>query len=527
MGTHSHLPLRPYQDLAVDEALCRRSLLLALVQGAGKTRTVIETIRILAEEGSVQGGAIFCPSSLKFQWRDAELAKWDDANHAIVIDGTKKKRTQQYEEAHNYRYTILNYDALVHDWDLIKQYLPIDFIVADEVTFIKGLNAKRSKRLKMLGHYARYRYGLSGQPIENRPEELYSIMQFVDPTVLGDPEHFDRTFLVRTPWGKTVGHRNLPLLRQTLGDAMFRRSRADIAEYLPQRIETDIPVHMTGQQAKLYDHIREDLCDTIDQAMAGGVSGFDVESHYGGGGNADNNKLKGLVMARITAMRLLCSHPQLLSASAQDYDDPKTASGSAYAAEMAAAGLLDHLPDSSAKLDALVAQLKMIFEEEPESKVVIYSVFKSMVRMIQEEARDLGLGCVSMTGSTTPKNRQQAIENFNTNPGVKVFVSSDAGAYGVNLDRGTHLISYDFPWSAGTLGQRVARIDRTSTVAPTILISYLYGFGTIDHYQKMMLEQKQAIGDAWVDGRNIDAKGGLELSLSSLRDFMETPLISN
>lgn len=524
MGSHSHLPLRPYQESAVDEALCRRSLLLALVQGAGKTRTVIETIRILAEEGSVQGGAIFCPSSLKFQWRDAELAKWDDPELAIVIDGPKKKRTQQYERARDYRYTILNYDALVHDWDLIKQYLPIDFIVADEVTFIKGLNSKRSKRMKMLGHYARYRYGLSGQPIENRPEELYSIMQFVDPTVLGDPEHFDRTFLIRTPFGKTVGHRNLPLLRQTLGDAMFRRSREDIAEYLPQRIETDVPVHLTGERARIYDFIREDLCDTIDQAMAGGVSGFDVESHYGGGGNHENNKLKGLIMSRITAMRLLCSHPLLLSASAQDYDDPKTASGSAYAAELAALGQLDNLPPTSAKLSTLMSQLKMIFEEDPDAKVVIYSVFKAMVKMIEEETRNLGFGCVSMTGATTPRNRQLAIENFNTNPGVRVFVSSDAGAYGVNLDRGTHLISYDFPWSAGTLGQRVARIDRTSTVAPTILISYLYGFGTIDHYQKMMLEQKQAIGDAWVDGRNIDAKGGLELSLSSLRDFMDTPL---
>ena len=316
----------PYQESAVDEALCRRSLLLALVQGAGKTRTVIETIRILAEEGSVRGGAIFAPARWKFQWRDAELAKWDSAELAIVIDGSKKKRTQQYQEAHKYRYTILNYDAPVHDWDPIKQYLPIDFIVADEVTFIKGLNAKRSKRLKMLGHYARYRYGLSGQPIENRPEELYSIMQFVDPTVLGDPEHFDRTFLVRTPWGKTVGHRNLPLLRQTLGDAMFRRSRADIAEYLPRRIENDIPVHMTGQQAKLYDYIRDDLCNTIDQAMAGGVSGLTL-SRTTAAGQLRQQQAQGPGHGPHHRHALAVLAPSLLSASAQDYDDPNTASG--------------------------------------------------------------------------------------------------------------------------------------------------------------------------------------------------------
>ena len=90
--------------------------------------------------------------------------------------------------------------------------------------------------------YTPYRFGLSGQPVENRPEELFSIMEFIDPEVLGPFPKFDRTFIERDHWGKPRKYKNLPLLQKIMSEAMFRKSREDIAEWLPEIVEMEIPV---------------------------------------------------------------------------------------------------------------------------------------------------------------------------------------------------------------------------------------------------------------------------------------------
>lgn len=522
------LPLRPYQLEAIDAALKNESLLLALVQGSGKTRTAIEIVKILAEEGSVTGGAIFCPSTLKYQWRDSELEKWDDPELAIVIDGPQTKRWKQYQEAHRYRYTILNYECLVNDWDLILDYLPIDFIIGDEITAIKGFQAKRSRRLKRLGKNCMFKFGLSGQPVENKPEELYSIMEFIKPDALGPFDKFDQTFIRRDRYGRPVAYRNLDLLHKTLGDNMFRRSRQDIEQYLPKRIETELPVHLLSGHAKLHEYIRNDLID-IAAGNTGGP-GFDLATHYGKAGTGnDNNKLKGLMMARITAMRLLVSHPQLLLASAKAFDDPESKTGSAYASALVKLGVIDKLlPESqrnrSAKLDVLLGQIDTAIEESPTAKIVVFSVFKPMQVLISEALTKSKIQHVKMTGETPAVKRQEAINAFNNDPNVRVFLSTDAGAYGVNLDKGTHLICYDFPWSAGALQQRVARIDRTSTEHSHINIVYLYVAGSIDEYQLGVQRQKAKIADAWVDGRHFNEQGAMNLDMDNLMKFMEVPI---
>ena len=485
------------------------------------TRTAIEIVRTLADEGTVSSGAIFCPATLKYQWRNSELAKWDDPELAQVIGGTKAKRTTQYLNAHTYRYNILSYDLLIHDWDLIKSHLPTDFLVLDEATYIKGLTSKRSKRAKVLARKSKFRYALSGQPVENRPEELFSIMEFVDPTVLGPFHRFDRTFILRNHWGKPERYRNLGQLHAALGEAMFRRSRDDIAEFLPERIEQVIPIPLNPGVQKVYDRIVADLREVLDQAVEAGMgSSFNLLAHYGmSDGNDQANWYKGQIMARITAMRLLCSDPFLLMASAQDFEDEETSSGSAYASQLLqddkiAAGF-DML--ESSKMEALVEQVTSVLDADPDNRVVIFTSFRPMVGRIAQEFPKFPVA--TMTGDTAPAKRQERIEQFNAGK-VRIFVSSDAGAYGVKLDTGTHLYCYDLPWSAGALQQRVARIDRTSTKHATIEITYLYTAGTIEERQYHMLREKAAIAEAFVDGKGFDARGSLTLTLSSLREFL-------
>ena len=130
---------------------------------------------------------------------------------------------------------------------------------------------------------------------------------------------------------------------------------------------------------------------------------------------------------------------------------------------MKAAGLLDSLPLENAKLDALLETIKEILAEDPKHKVAVFAYFKPMLAMIGAQLVKLKIPFTTLTGDmTSAKERYRRIDRFNDDPECKVFLSSDAGAYGVDLNQGSHLICYDLPWSAGALAQRVARIDRTA-----------------------------------------------------------------
>lgn len=511
-------PLREYQLDAIGQALEQEHLLLAMTMGSGKTRTIIEVIERLFDMGKVIAGAAFVQNSTKFQWK-REIEYWSGAS-VQVIDGDRKTRLKQYHQAHRYRYNILNYEALVHDWDLIQDFLPIDFVIGDEITNIKSFQAKRSRHMKQLGKHTPYRFGMSGQPVENRPEELFSIMEFVNPNVLGAFHKFDRTFITRDHWGRPKSYKNLDTLSKHLSDAMFRRSRDDLEEFLPSIVSIETPVPLDTWSKNLYNHIRSDLLDIIDLAASAGMGGFDLLSHYGRSqDNEAANQFKGMIMSRVTCMRLLCDHPQLLAKSADDFDDEDTPAGSQYASELREAGLLDKIPLTSTKLTALMENVDEILAEDPANKVVIFSGFKGMLNFIAAEVRKRKYAYGRIDGDVPSRDRDQEIVRFNTDPSCRVFLSSDAGAYGVNLDKGSHLISYDLPWSSGAFSQRTARIDRLSSVHKSIVIDSMFAQNTVEARQYAMLQQKRKISDAFLDGK-YDAKGVISLDLASLREFL-------
>ena len=160
--------LRKYQQDAVDRMVERGQMMLAMTMGAGKTPTTLGAIEQMYEEGDIDRALIVVPASLKLQWRD-EIKKFTNGR-TMVIDGTKKKRERQWRTSGDARYVIVNPETLLNDYKLIGQ---IQAIVIDESTIIKNRSAKRSKLMKRLGKTVPFRFALTGQPIENRPEELF------------------------------------------------------------------------------------------------------------------------------------------------------------------------------------------------------------------------------------------------------------------------------------------------------------------------------------------------------------------
>lgn len=515
--------LREFQKEAVTAMVERGQLLVAFEMGLGKTPIAIAACEELLEAGQSDGVAVIvCPASLKYQWLRM-LGQFAPSARVLVIDGTPRQRERQYVSVHTrpWDYVILNYEQVVNDWKHVSK-IRRGIIVVDEIQAIKSFGAKRTKRMKKFT--APYRFGLTGQPVENRGEDVFSIMEWVDESVLGEFSLFDRTFITRNSYGEVERYKNLPLLHKTLSEAMVRRTREEIKDQMPAVVEETIPVELDAAGAKLYRHIVRDLLAEIAAALHFGD--FDVNAFYSG--EAGEGEAQGKIMSRLTCLRMLCDHPDLLRHSADHFEASEgEGQGSVYAAELRGLGLLEPAMGAP-KMRETVAVIKEILEASPKNKVVVFSFFKEMGRMMADATMTAGekgtplAGHVIYNGDMSSKAKDAAKQHFATDPDCRLFFSSDAGGTGLDLPQANYLISYDLPWSTGKMEQRQARIIRLSSEFPEVTLLNMVIAGSIEEWQFDKLGQKKAIAEAIVDGTGHDARGSLTLGLRSLSEFLRT-----
>lgn len=503
-----------FQQPALKRMLDRKQLLLALEMGLGKTVLTIAACEELLDDGTIATALIVCPASLKYQWRRMIENFTEDAT-VKLIEGTPQRRQLQYSHVLTEEpdYVIVNYEQVVNDWAFISK-LPLECVVCDEVQAIKSFRAKRSRRIKRLR--AVYRFGLTGQPIENRPEEVFSIMQWIDPELLGRFEIFDRTFIRRNGFGGVQFYKNLPTLHRRLNDAMVRKRRddPDVRDQLPKVTEEIVPVPFDPAGARLYRHIVKDLLLELNAARSFG--NFNVFQHYSPTGSDDPAMLqaRGRIMSRLTCLRMLCDHPDLLSWSAANYDKA-LGSGSQYAAELMADGWLAKLGPAP-KFDATMELLREI--EDAGHKTALFSFFKESLYRLKDGLAELHP--VLFTGDVTPQERDKAKQKFALDDHCRLFLSSDAGGIGLDLPEASYLVNYNLPWSAGKFDQRQARIIRLSSEWESVTLVTMLMAGSIEERMFDMLMAKRAVAEAVIDGRGIDAKGRLKLDVATLTEFL-------
>ena len=209
--------LYPYQSEAVD-TMATNNTLLAFDMGTGKTPTTLAAIEDLRQEESLNA-LILTPNSVKWQWAH-EIAKFTDQD-CVVIEGTPAKRAKVYTDMNDYPppYLVMTYGTFMRDFE----YLPrIDVMVLDEATAIKGFKSQRSKRVKRFAKDVPVRFALTGTPIENgRLEELFSILEFVNPRLLGKWWTFEKRYIVRNQMGWIERYQNVDQLPRShqQGDA--------------------------------------------------------------------------------------------------------------------------------------------------------------------------------------------------------------------------------------------------------------------------------------------------------------------
>ena len=525
--------LRPYQEGPVKRCVARGRMLLAMEQGTGKTPVTIAVLEALNEEfNDTLSGLIFAGSALRYQWRD-EIAKftggtvddkgrWSGGAPCVVIDGPNQAaRVKQYRMVRKLQpqYVLLGYEQLLDDYEYVLK-LPRDFLVGDEITAIKSPAAQRSQALKTLD--APFVFGLTGTPMENgKPDELFSIMEWIDPSVFGRADLFDRAFVSRNKYGRAVGYRNVPRCHAILSEAMVRVTKDDpeVAAFMPTKIPPKTHyVELEDEVAEVYRIIAGDLAAELSAAMQKKRSSFDVLALYSG--HAKNgDDIQGRIAARIAALRMLLAHPRILVESAERYIATDGQHGSAYAASLHVAGVLGPIAyEPSVKLAEAVLRIDDVLNRAPENKIVVFSFFKGALQMLVQA---YGAEAVQFHGGMTASAKAAAKRRFQHEADVRLFLSSDAGGYGVDLPQANWLINIDLPFSKGKSDQRNSRHDRVSSLHKQIHTETFLVSGSIEQFYADRLHGKGGVARAIIDGRGFNREGKLELSASTLLEFLE------
>lgn len=511
--------LREYQEQAKALILNRERALLALDLGTGKTVVSIAAMEELRDKGEVECCLLIMSSSLTIQWRE-RIEQFTNGAKVQVVDGSLSpvKRQAVYtallqEKPH---YLIMGIRQVVKDLKFVQQLNP-DLVLVDEVTSIKNFGTQQTKAIKKLK--TRFRIGLTAEPVENgKAEELFSIMQWIDDTVLGNWREFEDTFMIRNSYNFTTGYKNMPELNRRLMEACIskRRDDPDVAAFMPTVEEYNVYVEMDNETKELYDRIAKELLREL--YSAGPSVGKDLERYYAGE-KAEDNSSMGAITGRLLALHLLLDDPTLLEASARAYEDPSDPRGSKYAHSLLEAGRLQSKGSHGAKLEACLDLAMEYLEENLEHKVIIFARFRGILPLLATGLAQYNP--VMFHGGLNGNQRAEAIHKFSED--ARVFLSSDAGGYGVDLYMASHLINYDLPMSSGTFKQRNGRHVRASSTFRNVYIDNLIIKNSIEEYQLSRLNYKARVSQGVLTGLS-DPHGKVENTAKNLTKFLETYL---
>jgi SNF2 family DNA or RNA helicase len=444
-----HLLKVPLYDYQVRGALFlagRGRCILGDDMGLGKTVQAMAAVEMLARERGVSRVLVIAPASVKYQW-ETEIRKFTD-RPVQVIEGLADVREEQY--ARDTFYRLVNYEQVVRDLEAMNAWRP-DVVVLDEAQRIKNWESKTSRAVKKLR--SRYALVLTGTPLENKLEELYSIVQFVDDRRLGPAFEFLHEHRVLDAKGNLTGYRNLDKIREKLGPILLRRTRAEVLTELPERTDNIVYVEMTDEQRAPYEEQRTNLARLLGKGV---LSDLDRKR----------------ILACIVNMRLLCD----------------------------STFLFDKQTNVSPKLDEFAEVLEELFASG-DHKAVVFSQWETMLHKAAEVLDILGVGYALLHGGMSGKERKEVLARFKDHPACRVFLSTDAGGVGLNLQTADTVMNLELPWNPAVLEQRIARVHRMGQQRPVRVVNFVTR-GSIEERVLRAIETKRSLFAGVFDGES-------------------------
>lgn len=459
------VPMYPYQAEGALFAVRAGRVLIGDEMGLGKTIQAIAAAEILARHFGVSKVLVICPTSLKYQWQ-SELKRFSGRD-SFVIAGGRAQRQKDY--ARDDFCKITNYEKLQPDLDLISAWSP-DLVIVDEAQRVKNWNTIAARALKRID--SPYAVVLTGTPLENKIEELISIVQYVDQHSLGPTWKLLHEHQVKDESGRVTGYTGLEKIGQTLAPIMIRRRKSEVLVQLPERTDQNLLMPMTELQM-VYHQENAEIVTKIVQRW---------------------RKMK--FLSDKDQRRLTCALQNMRMSCNSTY-------------------LLDQESDHGVKADELAALFDGLFEQ-PSAKAVVFSQWTRTHDIVIRRLEARGIGYVSFHGGVASEKRPALVDRFRDDPDCRVFLSTDAGATGLNLQHASTLVNMDLPWNPALLEQRIARIHRMGQKRPVQIVNFV-AKGTIEEGMLSVLTFKRSLSAGILDG----GAGEISLGGSRLNRFMK------
>jgi len=442
--------LFPYQKEGVTFATGRSGAIIADDMGLGKTVQAVGTAVMKKELFGFRKTLVVCPASLKEQWKQ-EVEKFSHEK-AVIAEGFPDERAEIYRSDKSY-FVIVNYETVLRDLHELNRMEP-DFVILDEAQRIKNYTTITAGTIKRLQR--RHALVITGTPLENRLIELYSIVQFIDPDFLGPLWDFSWRYCYfdESNKNKITGHYNLKELKKRLEPILIRREKRNVIKELPNITEINVPITLHPEQQMYHTNFAKGVAKILQKKF---MTPYDHQR----------------LMLLLANMRMVCDSTYLIDK--ETYFSPK------------------------------LHELKYILLEKLDikkdgTKVIIFSEWVTMLHLIGKMLQDLGIGFVRLSGQVAVKHRGKLIDKFENDPHTKVFLSTEAGGSGLNLQVADTVINYELPWNPAKKNQRLGRIDRIGQKKNKLTVINLISRRSIETRIASGLTLKQNLFDGVLDG---------------------------
>lgn len=458
--------LYPYQKEGALFAAITGRCIIADDMGLGKTLEAIAASEIMAHCFGIEKVLIVCPTSLKHQW-EKEIRQFSHRS-VQAVQGLLHKRQSLYKEESFFK--ITNYDVIHRDITAIEGWKP-DLIILDEAQRIKNWRTRLARSVKRL--YSPYAIVLTGTPLENRLEELHSIVGFIDKHHLGPLFRFRHTHEIIDETGMVIGYRNLNELGGSLKPILIRRKKEEVLAELPGRIEKEYFVAMTAEQSVIHEENREIVARIVNKWK-----------RYKFLSEEDKQRL----MRALQNMRMVSDNTYLIDQSKR-YGN---------------------------KIGELEIQLQELLEDSG-TKVVIFSQWIRMIELVITMINARDWKYVWLHGGVPGNKRGELISRFKEDSDCRIFLSTEAGGLGLNLQNASTVINLDLPWNPAVLEQRICRVHRIGQKRRVRVINFITE-GSIEQGMLSLLKFKRSMFSGILD----NGENEVFIGTSRFNQFIKT-----